>query len=322
MNAKKLLRIIGEVDDDLIEDAASTGKTELRLHRRAALLRWGAIAACILLVAGIGIRRVTTQRLTTPPELVEAESTDHPLPADRAATFSLPAESSAGPRRMFLYGGLRYAFMDRVPEDLSGFTLGEALGTLEYDILAGMDGSGDNPYADMDFATTFALGGTLYEVTGYAPAFRLAVVWEGETYLAEAVGRADDAPLDAGEYITAAGLTDLADSVHILDHMGLERLHSFADRKDAVRMLEILSLGTPAELTSDQYEALARAQSEGGSFQLEFALSDGTAVTLYLVPSLMHFSLGDGNYHLPQEFLDEYGDILGGLEQNIPLPLS
>ena len=75
--------------------------------------------------------------------------------------------------------GLRYVFLGngavyQIPDN----QLGDALGTLTYDITADPEAN-----AKKDLSTTFALCGTVYALTGYDTSFRIAVELDGEYYL-------------------------------------------------------------------------------------------------------------------------------------------
>ena len=62
---------------------------------------------------------------------------------------------------------------------------GDELGTLEYDIVAGI-ASGQS-VSDKEFSASFAVGGKLYAHPDYDPAFRLIVELDDQYYLAELV---------------------------------------------------------------------------------------------------------------------------------------
>ena len=76
---------------------------------------------------------------------------------------------------------------------------------------------------------------------------------------------------------------------------------------------------TPAALAEEDYLAIARAQTEGESYQLLLDLNDGTTVSLYVLPSLQIAMIGDCRYTLPDSFSEKFGDLFDGLTQD-PLP--
>lgn len=293
MRTKRLFRAIGDVDDDLIEEAQQArARPKLRLA-----LQLSAAAAAVALVIGLGVQQRNQPLIEQQPQI---------------ARIAAPA----GPRKILNWNGYRYAFLgDGTAYDLADFDPSVVLGTLDTDMLAGgeADSGGD---AGRDGATTWALGGTVYELPGYDPGYRLAVEQDGLWYLAELVALANDAPLDAGYYFSMAGLGDMVKGADILPHSGGESLHSFRKR-DAKAMVDLLATAENAALTNEQYESLARAQAEGRSWQLSLRLADGTTMTMYIVPEMALISIGDGYYHLPNRFLERFHSAFDGLPQQM-----
>ena len=80
-----------------------------------------------------------------------------------------------------------------------------------------------------------------------------------------------------------------------------------------------LSQAQPAALAEEDYLAIARAQTDGESYQLLLDLNDGTTVSLYALPSLQIAMIGDNRYALPDSFSEKFGDLFDGLTQG-PLP--
>ncbi|MDL2234480.1 hypothetical protein LJC63_13015 [Ruminococcaceae bacterium OttesenSCG-928-L11] len=308
MKQRHLFQAIGSVDADLIEEAATSGSSRPALRVIAA--RWGAAAACLALIVGLALARMQAP----PPQLLPQLATEA---EPRAMILTL--DSPAGIRKILNYNGYRYAFAENgSPYDFSAFRLETRLGVLEHDIMAGMDGQGENTVAAMDFAATFAIGGVLYEIPGYNPAFRLAVEWDGRTYLAEAVGKVDNTPMDAASFFEAGDIRARIVSVAILAHSGGEPLQTVERKQTARDMVELLAKSTPAELTGDDYSAIATAQWEGRSWQMQLSLNDGTAVSLYVMPDLGYVSIGDEYYRLPDTFQSQYGPLFEGLTQSQP----
>lgn len=78
----------------------------------------------------------------------------------------LSADAPVGMRKFLNYNDFRYAFVeDGKSFDFSSLTLGDELGTLEYDIVAGM-ASGQS-VSDKEFSASFAVGGKLYAHPDY-----------------------------------------------------------------------------------------------------------------------------------------------------------
>ena len=215
-------------------------------------------------------------------------------PAERPiALVEASMDSPMGPRKIMNFNGCRYAFLENgAVYDLEG-RMGKTLGVLTGDILADPKGCGGK-----DLASTFALGGTVRVLEGRDPGFRVAVELEGRAYICENVARLDGSDVDLGAYLAAAELGRTAASLEIRDHMGREVLKTAGPD----RILEILAEGIPAKLTDEDYAAVGRAQSEGGSFLLALKLTDGTEFRFYLIPELSLALVGDGRYTvtLPQ----------------------
>ena len=172
-------------------------------------------------------------------------------------------------------------------------------------------------FAGEDLAASFAVGGSLHRLNGYEPAFRVAVRHGEEITLCQRTANLDGTPLDVAACFEAAGLGERAGSVSIYDHMGLSEAALLTDGQgEALR--QALLRCTPAELSDEDYQAIARAQSEGRSWQAAFALQDGTQLRLYVIPELGVAMLGDDRYRLPEDFSDSCGSLFEGLEQGPP----
>lgn len=315
MSGEQLFRAIGSVDDDLVEEAEHKRP---RPALRLAAIRWVAAAACLALVIGFGVSRLTVTPQLMPAETLLMEGRMLPDGGAEAGGGAMPFSSPAVMRKFLNYAGYRYAFLeDGAPYDFAEFELTHNLGALDRDILAGMGDGGINGIAEQDFATTFALGGTLYEIPGYDPAFRLAVALDGQIYLAELVGRVDNLPMGADYYCAVSDLEHMATKANILPHMGGDALRTLG-RGDASRIARSLSGAEPVMLTNEDYEAVAREQTEGGSWQLELVLKDGTDLHMYVLPWLSLITIGDDYYALPEDFLRQYGDDFKELIQEAP----
>jgi len=194
------------------------------------------------------------------------------------------ADAPVGMRKFLNYNGFRYAFVeDGKSFDFSSLTLGDELGTLEYDIVAGM-ASGQS-VSDKEFSASFAVGGKLYAHPDYDPAFRLIVKLDDQYYLAELVGKTDNTTIEPDYFFEHSKLSTTATGCDILNHIGNTTFSSL-DSEDAKAMLEIISASTAAELASSDYEQIASAQSEGKSYQLHVTLPDNTYYSMYLLPEL------------------------------------
>lgn len=168
-------------------------------------------------------------------------------------------------------------------------------------------------YADADFAATYLVGGTIWQVSVYDPSFRLAVELDGNYYLCENAGYRNGSVLDAETFFQAANFRKTVSSAEIYDHSGAALLHTLS-RTDAKSLVKILSQCTAADLSEADYEAIAQAQNSGESFQVLLRLNDTTAYRLYLIPSLSIAMMGNGRYILPEAFHASFDNLFSELQ--------
>lgn len=226
------------------------------------------------------------------------------------------ADSPNGMRKMMNFDGFRYTFLGNgAAYELEPSRLSQPLGTLAYDIQ-----TDPQVYGSAEYAASFAVGGTVYEIDGYDPAFRLAVEWEGQYYIAQCVDTLDDSTLDLDSYFDTAAFQDTVDRIEICDHAGRTVLRE-VDEADITPLLTLLARATQAELADEEYQEIARAQRSGGSYQLVFRLVDGTSYSLYVIPDLSIVSAGDNRYRMPEEYQQELSKVFNGLQQT-PLPMG
>ena len=281
MNAKRVSDALSELDPQYVQEALQYKGRSKALRWR----KWGAAAACLVVVVALVLGGTSIFARESLPQLQPA--------------------APAADRYVFLENGAAYS--------LSAQQLKAALGTLDYDIQADPQANGKK-----EFSTTFALGGTVYELADYDPAFRLAVEWEGNCYLCQRTGQTDNSPMDAAEYFASARFPERIERVSIADHAGAEVLAEFPGGEIST-LIGALAQAQPAALAEEDYLAIARAQTEGASYQLLLELNDGTTSSLYVLPSLQIAMIGDNRYALPDSFSEKFGDLFEGLTQG-PLP--
>jgi hypothetical protein len=224
------------------------------------------------------------------------------------------ADTPMGMRKMMNYNGHRYVFLENgATFNLDKINLTEELGILEYNIAADPKNN-----STKDFAASFAVGGTVYKIPLYAAEFRIAVKQDGNYYIGENVDTLDGTNVNAAEYLAKAKLSEIADALKIYDHFGRNELATI-ERKQTKQIVGSLEKCTIANLTNNDYETIARAQNEGKSFLLSFALKDGTRFKMYVIPSLKIAMIGDNKYKLSDDFTSDYIKIFDGLNQK-PLP--
>ena len=152
MNAKSVSDALSELDPQYVQEALQyKGRSKAPRWRK-----WCAAAACLVVVAALVLGGTSMFARESLPQLQPA------APA---------VDAPDGMRKMMNYNGNRYVFLENgAAYSLSAQQLKAALGTLDYDIQADPQANGKK-----EFSTTFALGGTVYALADYDPAFRLAV---------------------------------------------------------------------------------------------------------------------------------------------------
>lgn len=277
--------------------------TTLPKHKkRMAPLHWIMPAACAAAVLLFVVSAPQFQPAVKSPEVIQQ--------------VTAGADSPNGMRKFMNYDGLRYVFLENgASYDLEADQLSQSVGTLDYDI-----GRDPERYSTVEFAATFAVGGTIYEMKGYDPGFRLAVEIDGCYYICQSVDTVDNTGLDLDAYFETAALEDRVESIQICDHAGQEVLAEVA-AQNVQEMLSVISDSTQAELTDEQYQQIGKAQRTGGSFLLKCQMNDGTAYQMYVIPSLSIVMAGDSTYSLTDTFSEKYSPIFDGLEQQ-PSPMG
>lgn len=271
-------------------------------RKRSIASRWFLPAAC---AAAVFLCIFTVPQLYSPEQ-----------PSIVIQQVAPGADSPNGIRKTMNYNGFRYVFLENgATYDLDPSVLSQPLGTLNYNIQ-----QDPKTYGSTDFAASFAVGGTVYQIDGYDPAFRLAVEWEGQYYIAQCVDTLDNTALELSTYFETAELEDRTEEVQICDHAGQSILSTLTG-DDAEALISLLTQSISAELTNDQYQEIARAQRSGESYQLMFRLKDSTSYTMYVIPALSIVSAGDNRYLVPEEYAQDLKNVFSELPQT-PLPMG
>lgn len=270
-------------------------------RRGAPALRWGVPAACAAAVLLLAV--------SVPWFQPAVES--HGVLRQAAPG----ADSPNGMRKFMNYDGLRYVFLENgATYDLEADQLSQAVGTLEYDIV-----QDPQAYSSTEFAATFAVGGTIYELEDYDARFRLAVGIDGCYYICQSVDTTDNTGLELDTYFAVAELEERVETIQICDHAGLESLYEVSGPQ-VREMLSVIAGSTQTEPSNEQYQQIGRAQRTGGSFLLRCRMDDGTAYQLYVIPSLSIAMAGDSVYALPNVFSEDFGTLFDGLkQQSVPM---
>lgn len=235
-----------------------------------------------------------------------------PMPLT-AAPRQLPLSLSLSPLKMMNYNGYRYTFLNEgAPYDLADIMSGaeRKLGILQYDLKSDMERGGKDGCAEQDYATTYLLGGSVYPLPGYEPAFRLAVEHEGRYYIAQLSGRTDNGIITAREYAETAELARLTKEIDIMNDSDSVQLHVLDREKEVRKWIEMFSQSEPAvNRDREANEQWVMAQPEGKSYLARLRLKDGTAIDMFVVPELGMAAIGDNRYVLPESFKEAYADL-------------
>ena len=288
MSGSQFLDAMEHIDPVYIEEA----EEEPHRWRNPWLMR-GALAACAVLAlcfAYVGIDR-------------------SPAPVTPITQSAVAAETPGGISRYLNYDGTRYRFI----ENGSTFELDESLlagplGTLEHNIV-----SDPQTYSGVDFASTFALGGTIYRLSTYDPAFRIAVELDGNTYICESTGPTDGSDWTVADYFVTADFQNIVTGISIYDHFGREELTQLQG-EDVERMLRLLTQVTPAALTNEDYAAIGKAQTSGESFLVTFQLADTTRYKLYVIPSMSLAMINNDRFFVTDEFHSAFDATFSALK--------
>lgn len=287
MRGGELLDKMELVDPVYVEEADQASRSWIKPWIKPASL-----AACFLLVAV----SVVAVRLFSQPALPISQSTI--------------AAESPGLRKFLNYNGCQYVFIENGSTfDLTQAHLGEALGHLEYDILADREKN-----SCLDYAATFAVGGTIYRMTCYEPDFRVAVEFQGDYYICEKTGHTDGSDLDVDALFETAGFRETVTDIILYDHFGQNELGRLSGQ-DVRQMVALLAQVSPASLTNEDYEKIAKAQKSGESFLVVFQLADTTRYKLYVIPSLSIAMIGSDRFLLPAEFHSAFDSVFDSLCQ-------
>lgn len=163
MKKEILLDALGKLDEELVAEAAP-GKKPPKKARTAAWVKWGAMAACLCLVVGGAIWKITT--LPTKGEPLSGYLVSEKGITIPTLEVSLSKEAAAMSDMIgfFIYEGRCYVYYDNTDE--AEGIVGEYLGTV-----TGMIDEWTPEEGYVDFAGS--IRGDFYSVKGYDPKFML-----------------------------------------------------------------------------------------------------------------------------------------------------
>lgn len=203
--------------------------------------------------------------------------------------------SEMGMRKFFNYEGNRYAILDSEysPDKVE---LGKELGVLKIEMV-----QGDMETLEADFATTFGVGGKIYEIRGYNKGFRVLLEHEGSYYMAENVGKVSGEVFDLKEYFDVSNLIGNYKSMAIHDPMTRDKAKD-VEVELGKEILEEIKNSSTKDLTDDEYMSIASAQTNGDFGLIVTTLKDGSYVEMFIMPELGYISVGDETFKLSDNF--------------------
>ena len=186
------------------------------------------------------------------------------------------------------------------------------MGTLETDIASA---PAENNL--LHFGTTFSYGSKIYEIEGVDSFFRIAVDTPDGICLAQNVA-STEGNLNIKKLFERADFKHNVEAIKIFDHFQREKLSQIKP-EDMEKLIDELSLSSKAELENEDYEKIARSQSEEKSFKLVFKLKDSPDYTLYIIPEMNISMIGDSRLYLPHTFNELFNNYFEDLKQGAPL---
>ena len=205
------------------------------------------------------------------------------------STPSLTAE--AGMRKFMNYNGYRYIFLDDVAEmSIAPASLLKSLGTLDI----ALDTNGKvNPTTP--FSSTFAIGGTIWQLREYNPNYRVVVALNDQYYLCEKVGRSDDGFFDLSQFFEDANLYNRITNIDITSRTENTSI-STLNAQDSSSLLKLIAESDFLLPSTIDYELLFSEASRLEALTLTLHFNDATQMMFFLTPSQNIISIGDSYY--------------------------
>lgn len=266
-----------------IEKHGQTQKTDTPKAKVVSLesrrRQWTLAAASLVAVVGLS---VSMQMINTTTE-----------PTNTGITISAPSSTQGmGMRKFMNYNGHRYVFLeDTYQVDIEEDDLIQALDTLETQLT--YDGTSD---PTEQLATSFAIGGTIWEVEQYNPSYRVVVALEGNYYLCENMGRSDDQVFNLSQFFDEAKFSDRVEHIEMAyrnDNEQIARLN----KADSVFLLELISESEFLMPSEIDFETFFSEEP----IRVKVVLDDQTRLEMVIVLSQNIIGIGDNYYSMTPE---------------------
>lgn len=266
MKNEKFLELLNNIDDKYILEA---DRKKRKNSKRNLLLT---IAASFVLVFGITLKNGTINNI------INYEN-----------NLNKMSSPSSEPRRILQYNKNIYEFLEN-ENSVKKEDLDKELGEIKFDLLE------DEKNYNKDLSATFGIGGKIYSLKEYNKDFRVAVVYKNKIYICEKVDEIDK-KVNIEEYFKNANLINLTKYIEVYDHFGMEK-QKVVEGELAKELLSSLEKSEDIILSDEDYEKIASAQGNGGSFLLKAVLKDKTTFDFYILPELQLVMIGDNTFKI------------------------
>lgn len=217
-------------------------------------------------------------------------------------------------RRFMVFNGKRYVFLNNGALYDFNEELTEKLGTLETEMKFGIEAS-----SNQDSSATFAVGCEIYKIPYYNQDFRVAVKGEDGFYICQSVD-AINAEVNLSEYFESANIVKNTKDIFVYNHFGNEYLGELKNR-EFKNIIKIISNASEKEFSNEEFEAIAKSQTNGESFKIILTLKDETTFEFYIIPNLNVVMVGDNRYEIPKEFSNDLKEYFKDYKVTTSQPL-
>ena len=205
-------------------------------------------------------------------------------------------------RKFMIFNDKRYVFLNNGALYDFDEELTEKLGTLDNEMKFGLEAA-----AKSNSSSTFAVGSEIYKIPYYDENFRVAVKGEEGFYICQSVDAIND-EVDLSEYFKSANIIKNTKNIFVYNHFGNECLGELKNR-EFKKLIKIITNASEKEFSNEEFEAIAKSQSNGESFKIVLILKDETTFEFYIIPNLSVVMVGDNRYEVSEEFSNDLKEI-------------
>lgn len=217
-------------------------------------------------------------------------------------------------RKFMIFNGKRYVFLNNGALYNFDEELTEKLGTLDVNMKFGVEASNQS-----DPSSTFAVGCEIYKIPYYKEDFRVAVKGEDGFYICQSVDAINE-EVNLDEYFESANIIKNTKDIFVYNHFGNECLGELKNR-EFKKLIKIITNASEKEFSNEEFEAIAKSQSNGESFKMVLILKDQTTFEFYVIPNLSVVMVGDNRYEVPKDFSNDLKEIFKDYKRITVQPL-